>query len=95
MSNHPHRNRLARYGARIVLTDGQRTVEMGDPNDNAGRRYQYRRSLDGGLERRVLRDDGTPMGDTGSPWEPYTDGDLAALRAVRGDYHPILDPLGL
>lgn len=86
---------LTQYGARLITTDGRATVEMRGPNDNARRRHQYRRSPDGGLERRTLTAAGTPYADTGSPWEPYSLTDLAALRAQRGQYHPILDPLGL
>ncbi len=36
-------SKLATYGGRIVETDGEKTVELRDPNDNAGRRCQYRR----------------------------------------------------
>jgi hypothetical protein len=86
--------RLCDYGGRMISADGIATVEMRDPNDNARRRFQYRRRTDGGLERRVLMADGQPSHD-GSPWEPYTDGDLHALRSQRGRWHPILDPLGL
>ena len=93
--NHPNRNRLAQYGGRIVTIDDQRAVELRDPNDNAKRRFQYRRSLDGGLERRMLREDGSAFIDTGSPWEPYSEHELASLRSMRGQYHPILDSLGL
>jgi len=73
--------------------DGQKTVEMINPNDNAKRRFQYRRSAMG-LERRVLRHDGEPFHE-GSPWEELSASDLRALNAVRGQYHPILDALGL
>jgi hypothetical protein len=81
--------------------DGMPLVEMVDPNDNARRRFQYRRigihdPLRGliGIQRRVLTRDGSPM-DDGSPWETYTLEEFAALNAARGQYHPILDPLGL
>lgn len=74
---------------------GRKTIEMVDPNDGMRRRFQYRRTEDGGLERRVLRHDGSPFGDTGSPWEPYTAREIAGMAAQRGEYHPILDPLGL
>lgn len=95
MTNHPNRTRarLARYGAKLRTIDGATIVEMVDPNDNARRRFQYRRS-GSGIERRMLRADGSPMMD-GSPWEEYTAADLASLRAARGQFHPILDPLGL
>ena len=86
--------RLSRYGGRIIETDGIGTVELRDPNDNAGRRYQYRRAA-AGIERRVLRDNGQPFFDTGSPWESMTVPELSRMLAIRGDYHPILDPLGL
>ena len=94
MTAHPNRSRarLAEYGAKLRTIDGRRVVEMLDPNDNARRRFQYRRIGDG-LERRVLRSDGSPFRDTGSPWEPVDD--LDRMRAMRGHYHPILDPLGL
>lgn len=93
MTNHPRRSRarLAEYGARLRTIDGATVVEMIDANDNSRSRHQYRRA-DAGIERRVLDADGTPFIDTGSPWEPV---DVTALRAVRGTYHPILDPLGL
>lgn len=94
MVNHPQRSKLAAHGGRIIETDGRKTVELRDPNDNAKRRFQYRRS-DDGLERRVLRENGEPFLDTGSPWEPMTEDDIAQLRSVRGEYHPILDPLGM
>lgn len=97
MTNHPNRGlaRLAEYGARKRTIDGATVIEMVDPNDGSSSRHQYRRTSDGGLEHRVLAHDGTPLIDTGSPWEAYTDGDLNRLRAVRGRFHPILDPLGL
>ena len=82
------------YGGRIIETDGRETVELRDPNDNAQRRYQYRRTPDGGLERRVLCSDGEPFLDTGSPWEQMTVDEIAQLHARRGEYHPILDALG-
>jgi len=82
--------RLAQYGGRRIKVDGQPAIEMRDPNDNAKRRYQYR-AADAGIERRVLRADGSPYLDTGSPWEPMTDADLASLEAAHGAYHPILD----
>lgn len=88
---------LRQYGGRMVTTDGRATVELRDPNDNARRRFQYRRTLDGvvPLERRVLASDGQSFRDTGSPWEAMSWEDFAALQSVRGAYHPILDPLGL
>jgi hypothetical protein len=95
MGNHPNRTRarLARYGAKLRTIDGVTVVEMVDPNDNARRRFQYRRS-EAGLQRRILRADGAPLVD-GSPWEEFAAHELAALYATRGQYHPILDPLGL
>ncbi|OFW05629.1 MAG: hypothetical protein A3H96_11250 [Acidobacteria bacterium RIFCSPLOWO2_02_FULL_67_36] len=85
--------RLRVYGGTILTVDGQRVVQLVDPNDNARRRFQYRRTLDGtGIEQRTLRADGQPYTDTGSPWEPA---DVATMRRIRGDYHPILDSLGL
>lgn len=95
MVNHPTRNKLAAYGGKIVNTDGRKTVQLINANDNAYRRFQYRRTLDDrGIERRVLRDNGKPFLDTGSPWETMTIDEIGALMAVRGEYHPILDPLG-
>jgi len=97
VTNHPSRSRarLAEYGARLRTVDEQTVlVEMTDPNDGSMSRYQYRR-LDDGIERRILAHDGSPFRDTGSPWEPLSRNEIAALRAVRGEYHPILDPLGL
>ena len=93
MVNHPRRNMLAEHGGRITETDGRRTVEIRDPNDNAKRRFQYRRS-DDGLQRRILRDNGEPFLDTGSPWESMTIDEIGSMLANRGEYHPILDPLG-
>lgn len=95
MVNHPRRSKLAEYGGRIITIDERRTVQLIDPNDNAQRRFQYRRTLDGGgIERRVLRDNGEPFRDTGSPWEQMSEDEIARLRMMRGTYHPILDPLG-
>ena len=88
-------SKLAAHGGRIITVDGKRTVELRDPNDNARCRFQYRRTEDGGMERRVLRENGEPFLDSGSPWEQYTDDEIARLRVMRGAYHPILDPLGL
>ena len=95
MTNHPRRSRarLAQYGARLRTIDGQRVVEIVDLNDGALRRFQYRRSA-AGLQRRVLRADGTPMMD-GSRWEDFSAEEIANLYRARGEYHPILDPLGL
>lgn len=95
MASHPNRSRgrLARYGAKLRTVDGQTVVEMVDPNDGARARYQYR-ARGHCIERRVLCADGAPM-IGGSPWELLTAADVAALHAVRGQYHPILDPLGL
>lgn len=84
--------RLRDYGGRIITTDGLRTVEMRDPNDNGHSRYQYRRR-EGKIERRVLAHDGTAFRDTGSPWERLTPEDLIAMAHTRGAYHPILDEL--
>jgi len=95
MTTHPHRNRLAVYGGRIIQTDDRRTVEMVGANDNAHRRFQYRCTIDGsGIERRVLQSTGEPFLDTGSPWEVLGPADMAHLISVRGRYHPILNPLG-
>ena len=33
-------------------------------------------------------------GYTGSPWETMTVDEIGSLLANRGEYHPILDPLG-
>ncbi len=94
MANHPRRNKLAAYGWRIITTDERRTVQLVDPNDNAQRRFQYRRTDGSSIERRVLRCDGKPFTDTGSPWEQMTIDEIGSLRAMRGEYHPILDSLG-
>ena len=82
-------SKLAEYGGRMIQTDGRPTIEMTNPNNNRKRLFQFRRSAEG-IERRILQSDGEPMLD-GSPWEPC---DLLAMRAVRGNFHPILDPLG-
>lgn len=92
---HAETERVRRYGGRLIQVDGRRVVEMRDPNDNARRRFQYRAALGGGLEARVLRADGQPFDDSGSPWERRSAAELAEMRAQRGEYHPILDPLGL
>lgn len=73
----------------MIQTDGRPTVEMKNPNNNRKRLFQFRRSAEG-IERRILQSDGEPMLDR-SPWEPC---DLLAMRVVRGNFHPILDPLG-
>jgi len=86
-------NRLQQYGGRMIETDGRPTIELVDPNDNAQQRFQYRRSGDG-IERRVLAHDGRAMRD-GSPWERMTASEVFAMVQIRGQYHPILDPLGL
>lgn len=92
MTNHPRRSRsrLAQFGARLRTVDGQRVVEMVNPNDNSGARYQYRRDTDAVL-RRVLSADGAIITD----WTAMTRDELISLLRVRGEYHPILDPLGL
>jgi hypothetical protein len=87
--------RLRQYGGRMILVDGRRTVQLVDPNDNAHRRFQYRLRARGGIERRILRHDGQPFIDTNSPWEPLSQQEEMALQLVRGEWHPILDPLGL
>lgn len=86
---------LSDYGGRMVMTDGhQPTVEMVDPNDNGRARQQYRRTSDGGVEKRRLRSDGSLFRD-GSPWRRLSRGDMFAMSAARGDYHPVLDSLSL
>lgn len=93
MTNHPRRSRarLAQYGARLRTIDGQRVVEMRNPNDNSHARHQYQRYNDVVL-RRVLGADGeTVIID----WTALTQDELASLMRTRGEYHPILDPLGL
>lgn len=95
MTNHPRRSRsrLAQYGATLRTIEGQRVVEMVNPNDNSRARYQYQR-YDGALGpeilRRMLAADGTVLTD----WTALTHDELAALMHTRGEYHPILDPLG-
>ena len=92
MTNHPRRSRsrLALYGAKLRTIEGQRVVEMIDPNDGSSSRYQYRREA-ATVARRVLDSGGNIVTD----WATLPPGDLAALLRVRGQYHPILDPLGL
>ena len=87
MINHPRCSKLAEHGGRITETDGRRTVEMVNPNDNARRRFQYRRS-DDGLERRILRDTGS---HSHGAWESMTIDEIGSMLANRGEYHPILD----
>lgn len=94
MVNHPRRNKLAEYGGKIIDTDGRKTVELRDPNDNAARRFQYRRAGLATIERRVLTA-GKPFIDTGSPWELMDFDEVAQLHMTRGEYHPILDPLDI
>ena len=91
MTNNPRRSRsrLAQYGARLRTIDGQRIVEMVNPNDNSRARYQYR-SYNDVVLRRVLAADGETII---TDWTALTADELAQL--VRGDYHPILNPLGL
>jgi len=93
MAHHPRhsRARLAQYGARLRTIDGQRIVEMVNPNDNSRARYQYRRYNDVVLRRVLAADGETIITD----WVALTRDELAALMRVRGEYHPILDPLGL
>lgn len=86
-------SQLSEHGGRMIQTDGIDTVELIDPNDNARARYQYRRAGET-IERRRLMESGEPYND-GSPWTIVSESDLAAMRAMRGKYHPILDPLGL
>jgi hypothetical protein len=82
--------KLRAHGGRMIKIEGQPAVELcGGSNDNARKRFQYRRS-GSSIERRVLQHNGRPMVD-GSPWEPV---DVSALMAVAGTYHPILTPLG-
>jgi len=88
------RDSLAACGGRIVETDGSRTVELRDPNDRAGRLYQYRRYGRALVERRVLQSNGEALSD-GSPWEQMTLHEIMQLHMQRGKYHPILDPLGI
>jgi len=92
MAHHPRhsRSRLTQYGARLRTIDGRLTVEMVDPNDNGRSRYQYQRR-NGTVWRRVLTADGETITD----WTALTADELAQLVRTRGDYHPILDPLGL
>jgi len=92
MTRHPRRSRsrLAQYGARPRTIDGRRTVEIVDPNDNSRSRHQYQRR-NATVWRRVLTADGETITD----WTALTADELAQLVRTRGDYHPILDPLGL
>lgn len=87
-------SRLSEHGGMMVDTDGRKTVELVDPNDNSRSRYQYRREGES-IERRRLTESGEPYRDDGSPWTLMSESDLTAMRAIRGEYHPILDPLGL
>lgn len=84
------RQKIEEYGGSIIETDGKRTIELIDPNDNAKRRFQYR-AIEAGIESLVLQANGEPFIDTGSPWEPV---DLKAMLRMRGNYHPIIDELG-
>jgi hypothetical protein len=84
------RKHLSTYGGRLLATDGRMTVEMIDPNDNSESRYQYRRG-DTGLERRMLSHDEVEI----DGWTTYTPSELAGLLAMRGNWHPILSPLGV
>ena len=88
------RTKLKQYGGKLLRVDGRKTVQLVDPTDNARRRFQYRAALGGGLEKRMLRPDGERY-PSGSPWEPYSAFELASLLLQRGQWHPILDPLGL
>jgi len=85
-------SKLSEYGGRIVWTDGKKTVELHD--DTAKKVFQYRLTADGGIERRVLLEGGIPYPD-GSPWESMSASDIRHLQSVRGQFHPILDPLGM
>ncbi len=86
-------SKLSYYGGRMVETDGIPTVELCDPNDNTKKIHQYRRTAEGGIERRVLMEHGISYLD-GSEWEPIPDADIEYLQSVRGRWHPILNPLG-
>ena len=81
--------RLAQYGASLITADGARAVEMAGED---GRVFQWR-TAGGEIERRILRDDHTPMRD-GSPWVALPPSEVAELVRSRGDFHPILDGLG-
>lgn len=83
-------SKLSQYGGRILTIDGQRIVEMLDPNDNSKSRHQYR-AIVGVLEHRLLDSDGTVIEE----WAPRTPAELRQMQAVRGQYHPILDEVGL
>lgn len=65
-------------------------MELRDPNDSLKRRFQYRRAGLAGIERRVLH--GV---DAISPWELMDLEDIRRLYMTRGDFHPIIDTLGL
>ena len=71
----------------------RKTITLTTPNDNTRRRFEYRRSDDGGIERRVLDRHGREFRDDGSPWVAFTCEELARMLAQRGTRHPILDPL--
>jgi hypothetical protein len=91
VTNHPRRSRarLIECGARLRTVDGIQVIEMVDPNDNSQSRYQYQRHGDIIL-RRILSRDGSTITD----WTALHSAEMAALMAMRGTYHPILDPLG-
>jgi hypothetical protein len=82
-------SKLAEYGGRLIQTDGRPTVEIANPNNDRKRLFQFRQSAEG-IERRILQSDGEPLLE-GSPWKPC---DLLTMQAVRGNFHPVLDPLG-
>jgi hypothetical protein len=84
-------SKLREYAARYTREDGRLVLEMQDPNDNSRSIYQYRRANDlRYIERRRISEDRSLFTD-GSPWELV---EISQLRAMRGDFHPILDPLG-
>jgi hypothetical protein len=85
-------SKLANCGGRILWTDRKRTVELIDPQSNSERVFQYRRTDDGGIEKRILPAIGL---DEGYPWETLSANDVACMHAVRGTWHPILNSLGM
>jgi len=88
-SHMEHADQVRRYGGRLLTIEGHTVVEMIDPNDGSRARHQYRRRGEA-IEHRIVA-----RGGAAGPWELRSPGEVALMRAQRGAYHPILDPLGL
>lgn len=83
-------NKLAQYGGRMLRQGKLSIVELRDPNDNAKPRFQYA-LIEAQLHKRILNSKGEVM----VPWERIGDDGFLAMIQQRGQFHPILDPLGL